>query len=64
MTAPARTRHTPPAPLRWGIIEWAPCGCTYRLIGLFPTRAQAAALAAQHAGAAILFRPAPATLDF
>jgi hypothetical protein len=54
-----RPPYQPPAPLCWGVVEWSFCGCSYRLVGLFPTRAQAAVLAAQHAGSGTLFRAAP-----
>jgi hypothetical protein len=42
----------------WLVDAWAD-GCTYRVIAACPTLAEAAAVAAQHAGAFLLFRSSP-----
>ena len=50
-------RSMPPAP-NWAVVEFTPCGCRYALISAHFTHAEAAAAAAQRAGATIMFTAA------
>jgi hypothetical protein len=47
-----------PAAACWAVAIWS-TPCRYDVVSVHHTRAEAAAAAAQHAGATLLFRPAP-----